>query len=286
MTTIQLFAVTEQGVQPLPVPEQATGFTDLYDGLAVGVYSALRTYEHNKFLCLEDHLARTERSMALLGWQFELDRAQLRQALHEVCTAYPAPDSRVRFDILTEPARQLDTASRVLIALMPLTPIPNHFYKEGVAVGFAPDLSRENPLAKTADFVRKRRAYAAGTQDCFDYLLVDKNGCILEGTSSNFFGIRDGIAYTAAEGMLEGITRKLILDKLLPQLDIPLRLELVCVTDIPDLDEAALSGSSRAFLPVVKIGAQVVGNGRPGPISQRILMAYNELVQRSVKTAV
>jgi hypothetical protein len=150
------------------VPAQATGFADLYDGLAVGVYSALRTYEHNKFLSLEDHLARTERSMALLGWQYELDRTQLCRALHEICTDYPAPDSRVRFDVLTEPA--FGTNSRVLIALMPLIPIPDHFYDEGVAVGFAPDLWRENPLAKTADFVQKRRAYAAGTQDCFDYL--------------------------------------------------------------------------------------------------------------------
>ena len=284
MTTIKLFAVTEDGVQPLPVPAQATGFTDLYDGLAIGVYSALRTYEHNKFLCLEDHLARTERSMALLGWHYKLDRVRLCQALHELCTAYSAPNSRVRFDILAEPAP--GTNSRDLIALMPLTPIPDHFYEEGVAVGFAPDLWRENPLAKTADFAQKRRGYAAGTQECFDYLLVDQNECILEGTSSNFFGIRDGVAYTAAEGMLEGITRKLILDELLPQLNIPLRLEVVCVADIPDLDEAALSGSSRAFLPVVKIGDQVVGNGQPGPISQRILAAYNKLVRRSVKTAV
>ena len=221
--------------------------------------------------------------MALLGWHYKLDRARLCRALQEVCTTYPAPNSRVRFDVLAEPA--LGTNSRVLIALTPLTPIPDHFYEEGVAVGFAPDLWRENPLAKTADFAQKRRAYAAGTQECFDYLLVDKNECILEGTSSNFFGIRDGVAYTAGEGVLEGITRKLILNELLPQLNIPLRLEVVCVTDIPDLDEAALSGSSRAFLPVVKIGAQVVGDGRPGPVSQRILAAYNALVRRSVKPA-
>jgi branched-subunit amino acid aminotransferase/4-amino-4-deoxychorismate lyase len=51
--------------------------------------------------------------------------------------------------------------------------------------------------------------------------------------------------------MLEGITRKLILEEILPQLNIPVRLEAICVADIPHLDEAALSGSSRAFLPVV-----------------------------------
>jgi branched-subunit amino acid aminotransferase/4-amino-4-deoxychorismate lyase len=284
MNNIQLFAVTSNGVQPLPVPPPATGFANLYDGLPIGVYSALRTFDHNKFLHLEDHPTRTERSMALLGWDYKLDRGQLCRALHQVCTAYPHPEARVRFDVMAEPV--LGDNGRVLIALMPLTPIPDHYYTEGVSVGFAPELWRENPLAKTADFVQKRRLYAAGTQACFDYLLVDKNKCILEGASSNFFGIRDGVAYTVGEGMLEGITRKLILEEILPQLNVPVRLEAVCVADILHLDEAALSGSSRAFLPVVKMGNQVVGNGRPGPISQRILHAYNEFVQRSVKTAV
>ncbi len=285
MTNLQLFAVTETGAQSLRVPEQATDFSNLYDSLAVGVYSALRTYGHNKFLGLDDHLARTERSMALIGWQEELNRAQLCRALHEVCTAYPRAEARVRFDVLTEPARQLGTDSRVLIALMPLTLPPTRFYEEGVAVCYAQDLVREQPLAKTADFAQKRRHYAVGSQAHYEYLLLDEARNILEGTGSNFYGVRDGVVYTAGESVLEGITRKLILD-LLPQLGIPVRLEAVQAEDVPLLAEAAISGSSRGFLPVVQIEGQMVGNGRPGPVSQRIMAAYGEAVQQLVKTAV
>ncbi|MCB8945790.1 MAG: aminotransferase class IV [Ardenticatenaceae bacterium] len=285
MTNLQLFAVTEQGVQRLAVPAEATDFNNLYDGLPMGVYSALRTYGHNKFMGLEAHLERTERSMALLGWSERLDRGQLRRALHEVCTAYPLSDARVRFDVLAAPATQLGTDSRVLIALLPLVVPPQRFYEEGVAVGYAQDLVREQPLAKRADFVPKRRHYVVGSQEHYEYLLLDEAGHILEGTGSNFYGVRDGVVYTAGEGVLEGITRKLILD-LLPQLGIPVRLEAVQVDEVSLLDEAALSGSSRAFLPVVAIAGQVVGNGRPGPISQRILAAYCELVEQMVKTAI
>jgi branched-subunit amino acid aminotransferase/4-amino-4-deoxychorismate lyase len=63
-------------------------------------------------------------------------------------------------------------------------------------------------------------------------------------------------------------------------------MEAVKVNQIAQLSEAALSGSSRALLPVVQIGEQVVGNGRPGPICQQILAAYNDFVARQVKTAV
>jgi len=284
MRELQLFAVMESGVQPLPVPEQATSFEELYEGLALGVYSALRTYGHNKFLCLAAHLDRTERSMTLLGWDFRLDRQRLRQALHAVCTAYPLPEARVRFDVLAEPAYRLGTDSRLLIALMPFRPVPDRLYEEGVKVGFARDLARERPLAKTADFALKRRAYLVGTEP-YEYLMLDEKGYILEGTGTNFYGVRDGALRTAGDGVLEGVTRKIIL-KLATGLDIPVRLDAVHVDEIAYLDEAAVSGSSRALLPVVAIAGQTVGDGRPGPICRRLLAAYNDFVAREIKMAV
>lgn len=286
MTALQLFAVTGEGPQPLPIPPTTTSFDDLYAGLPLGVYSALRTFEHNKFLFLDAHIARTRRSMALLGWDYTLDERRLRRALHAVCTAYPGDDARVRFDVLAAPATNLDTASRELIALMPFTPPPRHYYTEGVGVDFAPTLVRKRPLVKTADFAQARRAYpAARSQTTYEYLIVSTQGDILEGTGTNFWAVRDGVVWTAGAGVLEGVTRKIILG-LLPELGIPLRLEAVHVDDIFRLDEAALSGSSRALLPVVQIAGQAVGNGRPGPICARILAAYNAFLAEAVQTAV
>ena len=102
---------------------------------------------------------------------------------------------------------------------------------------------------------------------------------------SNFWAVRDGEVWTAGEGMLEGVTRKIIL-ALLPELHIPVRLAAVRQDEVPELDEAAISGSSRALVPVVAIGGQQVGDGRPGPIFRRILDAYQEYVAGAVKTAV
>ena len=65
MNHLQLFAVTAAGPQPLKVADNATDLAHLVHNLALGVYSSFRTFEHNKFLYLEDHLARTIRSMRL-----------------------------------------------------------------------------------------------------------------------------------------------------------------------------------------------------------------------------
>ena len=74
MANFQLYAIEDAGPRALPVPDDAVQFIDLYRGLPLGVYDALRTFEHNKFLYLNRHLARTERSMALLGWTYRLAR--------------------------------------------------------------------------------------------------------------------------------------------------------------------------------------------------------------------
>ena len=282
MTRFQLFALAPNSPKPLPVPPNARVFADLYAGLALGVYSVWRTFDHNKFLRLETHLARTRRSMAALGWEVALDETAVRQAIHTLCTQAPFPEMRVRLDVLAEPARPLATESRVLLALMPFTPPPPEMYEAGVRLDFAPQLHRDRPGVKTADFAVKRQAVAG---DAYEYLLLDEAGHILEGTGSNFYGVRGGTVWTAGERVLGGITRQIILS-LLPQLGIPLRLEPVHRDHLPLLDEAAMSSSSRALIPVVEVAGQRIGNGRPGPISRRILAAYNAYVAGAVRTAV
>lgn len=285
LNKVQLFAVTPSALQPLRVSESVRSFDDLYDGLALGVYSALRTFEHEKFLCLQDHIERTKRSMALLGWTYQLDEVLLRNGLHQACSAYPGEDMRVRFDVLAEPATSLGSDSRLLIALMPFSPPPPALYENGVAVDIASDLSRNRPLIKAATFAQRRRRYPMGQADVYEYLMMDENGRLLEGTGTNFYGVRDGVVYTAGEGVLEGITRKIILD-LLTEIGIPVHLKAVVGKEVGSLDEAFLTGSSRAVLPVISIAGEQIGNGHPGAIGRRLLIAYNDFVARSIKTAV
>jgi len=284
MSNLQLFAITANGTQPLPIPADAQDFTDLYHGLALGVYSIVRTFDHNKFLRLEHHLARTVNSMRLLGWDYVLDEGRLRRAIHTLCTAFPAAEMRVRLDILAEPARRLGTESRELLALAPFTPLPAEFYTHGVTLDFATGLQRINPLIKTADFAEARKRSGVGSHS-FESLLVDERGFILEGTSSNFYGVRGGVIYTAGQGVLEGITRSVLLD-LMRQLALPLQFDPVPVNAVAQLQEAAISSSSRGMLPVIQIGDTIIGDGRPGPYSRQLMAAYEQFVAQNMRTAV
>ncbi|RMG92428.1 MAG: hypothetical protein D6706_16890 [Chloroflexi bacterium] len=285
MTELRLFAVTSDGPEELVVPPDVHGFDDLYTRVTPGVYSVLRTFGHNRFLHLEAHLARVERSMALLGWSYTLDRQALCRAIDAVVTAVSWPESRVRFDVLPKPAYALGTESHLLIAVQPFTPWPRACYEQGVALGWAEGLHRERPLAKTADFAIRRHSLLLANPHINDYLMRSPEGYILEGTGSNFYGVRDGVVWTAKTGVLEGITRQIIL-RLLSELGIPVRLQPVHESELAQLSEAAISSSSRGLMPVVRIGDMVIGNGRPGPVCRRIMAAYETYVTQAVKTAV
>ncbi|MEZ4682482.1 MAG: aminotransferase class IV [Caldilineaceae bacterium] len=242
----------------------------------------IRTFHHHYFLHLDHHLARTVQSMQLLGWDYQLDEERLRRAIHELATAYPAPELRVRIDVLAEPVTARGSASRELIALMPFTPPPDELYQTGVAVGYATGLHRANPLAKTADFAAVRKAAAVGT--FYEYLMVDDQAQILEATSANFYGVRDGVVYTAGAGVLEGVTRRIVLELVAAQ-GLPLQLQAVHRNKVSKLDEAFISSSSRGLLPVVQIGDQRIGDGRPGPITKQLMAAYQAYVEAHLQTA-
>jgi branched-chain amino acid aminotransferase len=245
----------------------------------------MRTYEHNQFLHLEEHLTRLEESIAALGWDFQLNRKALRQALHRVCTGYKQLDARVRIDVLAAGEIQLATSSRVLISLSPYVTIPDSVYQNGVQVRIEAAIPRSQPEVKKAEFAVTRRKYLERDPSRYECLIVDSNRHIVEGTTSNFYGVRDGILWTAGSGVLEGIARMIILN-LAGDAHIPVRLDPISVDDLVTLSESALSSASRGLVPIVQIGNQAIGDGLPGPITRKLIEAYRAYVVREITTAI
>lgn len=283
MADVVLYVVTSAGAREVTLSSAPASLHDLPQWLPLGVYTSLRTFEQHKFLHLSGHLRRLARSMALLNWRYDLDEAAVRRALHQVCTAYDYPEARVRIDVLARPAPQLGCDSRLLLTLAPLEPPPPSIYEQGVSVALAPQLQRRQPQAKTADFVLARRQ--VDLNEAYEILLLDEEGRLLEGSSSNFFAVRDGAVVTAGQGVLEGITRHIVL-QLVAEMDMALQLRPVRLAEITQLEEAFLSSSSRGLVPVRQIAAQVVGEGRPGPVTRRLMTAYERFVAQAIRPAV
>lgn len=281
----QLFAVTPQGPQRLTVPAGLSDPGEVFDPLPLGIYEALRTFDHVRFVGLREHLDRAERSMGLFGLEGPMGRESLLAALHSVVSDFPAPDVKVRFDVLSGPATHLGTTSRILLQATELILPPREVYERGVCSLLTTALKRERPGIKTTQWVVDRRVIQGGTAENFESILCSEEGFLLEGVMSNLFAVRDGVLFTAPmSGVLPGVTRGILIE-LARELELPVCEEAVHEDDLQTLQEAFLSTSVRSVVPLVKIAGVSLGDGMPGPETKRLMQAYAEYCARLARPA-
>lgn len=239
--------------------------------LPAGLYTTFRTYAvRTKVLGLRSHLDRLyvpAKSQAIIPTVRRQD--DFRQILSELLNRFEAPEARVRLILDTD----VDPGT-IYVLLQPLHPLPEEVYRDGVRVEISRS-SREKPSLKRTAFIREtaleRTRIGAGI---FELLLTDR-GRILEGMTSNFFYIRDGILCTAGRGVLIGVTRQSVLG-LARQKGIDIRLKALRINETPSISEAFITSSSRGIVPVVAVDTHQVGDGKVGEVTEKLMHSYNE----------
>jgi branched-chain amino acid aminotransferase len=112
-------------------------------------------------------------------------------------------------------------------------------------------------------------------------LLVGEDGALLEGLSSNFFAIREGILHTEEERALAGLTRALVLEVARPV--VPLATTAVRLDQLGEVTEGFITSASRGILPVVHVDEVRIGTGRPGPLTRELRERFEEQVAREAE---
>jgi branched-subunit amino acid aminotransferase/4-amino-4-deoxychorismate lyase len=207
------------------------------------------------------------------------------RALQRVADEAAPTDLALRFDALPAPAQLDGVRARIWIAACALDPVPQRFLEEGVAVQWTRELAREQPLVKTTGFVRRRHPYPLARQDAYEHVMLDAQGRALEGTSSNFFAIRGDLLVTAGSGVLEGITRAIVLE-LAARRGMAIDLAPPPTAEAGSWSEAFLTSSTRGVVPIVACGGVQIGDGRPGPHTRALLAAYGEYAEREARRAI
>jgi branched-chain amino acid aminotransferase len=259
---VRCFVLRDPGLEELAI--DAPTLNALSAQLPRGAYTTFRTYHGDRVLRLDDHLERLMETARLERQHIALDKARARRALAEAVARSVFPESRVRLTLTYEPAGDL------YIALEPFAAPAEGLYHTGVRCALStPELRRETPRAKSTGFIVPAEGARGAAPGIDEVLLVDEQGAILEGTSSNFFAVLDGVLRTADEGVLIGTTRSLVLDVAAGLL--PVELRPIHTADLERIAEAFITSVSRLVLPVVAIGDRSIGAGEPGPIALELL---------------
>jgi len=114
---------------------------------------------------------------------------------------------------------------------------------------------------------------------CDEAILLDTEGYVSEGSGENIFIVRKGVLKTTPlTSILEGITRDTVI-KIAIDSGIEVKEERFTRDELYIADEAFLTGTAAEITPVREVDERTIGNGKRGPVTQKLQKLFFDIVQ-------
>jgi len=163
---------------------------------------------------------------------------------------------------------------------------PTPFYQKGLSV-ITSSVRRNIPEAlspsiKSLNYLNNVLAKAeASRQQAPEAIMLNREGYVAECTGDNIFVIKDRAVITPPTwaGALEGITRNIVMDIARNSLKLAVREEIFTPYHVYVGDEVFLTGTAAEVVPVTEVDGRIVGDGKPGKITLRLMKEFKELTK-------
>ena len=260
-----------------------------------GVFEGIRVY-HGSVFEFDPHLDRLYDSAKAIRLTIPLSREQIKAAVEETVKANGFRDCYIRL-IVTRGVGNLglnpkscERPSVIVIADL-ISLYPKEMYENGMAIITASVIRNHpnalSPRIKSLNYLNnilaKIEAVEAGVPEA---IMLNGEGNVAECTGDNVFIVRQGRIETptTADGILEGITRRVILS-LCRRHNVPCVEKALQRHDLYIAEECFLTGSAAEVIPVTRIDGRVIGDGKPGPVTRQLIEAFHRYVRENAGVA-
>jgi branched-chain amino acid aminotransferase len=256
-----------------------------------GVFEGIRAYNGRVFK-LKEHIDRLLYSAKAILLEIPMTHAQLVRATLETIRANKLRDCYVRL-IVTRGIGTLGLNPRsckkpsIIIIAGKIQVYPAELYARGMDIVTVPTVrnlhSAVNPAIKSLNYLNnilaKIEANNAGVEEA---VMLNSEGFVAEGTADNIFVIKNGALFTPplSAGALYGITRGTVIE-LAEQFGVKVSEPNLTRYDLFNADECFLTGTGAEIMPVIKIDGRIIGSGKPGPLTRKLVDAYHALTKVS-----
>ena len=258
----------------VPVEDRGFQFAD-------GVYEVLRTYAGRPFR-MKEHLARLERSLKAL----EIPLPEPLAKVEEVCgkVAGDLGDATVYLQVTRGSAPRnhafpADARPTFLAYARAFTPEPpGTSWKLLTMLDDRWGRCDIKTVCLLSNVLARQKAARAA---CDEGLFVGEDGTVTEGNATSAFMVRGGalVTHPATNRILHGITREAVI-QLARELGIAVLEQTYTLPAALAADEFFMTGTGTEVMPVTVIDGRKIGSGAPGPVTQRLGTAFNDLVKR------
>ena len=257
----------------LPREEASLHLQDLALLRGYGIFDYF-LFQHRKPLFIDDYLQRFFRSALFLNLTPPFQTEDLATYIHELIDANGMEEGAIRL-LLTggySPDGYNPGTPNLAILQHPYPEHPGERYVDGIRV-LTSEYKRDLPEVKTINYIHSiylsPRLREAGALEP----LYVQNGLVTEAARSNIFAVFAGKRLvTPKEGILYGITRRKVLEMGRNYYEMEER--DLSLQELLRAEEVFLTGSSKQLMPVVRIDRHTIGTGRPGPVTQHLMEAF------------
>ena len=255
-----------------------------------GVFEGIRAYDNIVFK-LKEHIERLYRSAYSIMLQIPITQEKMIKAVLDTLKKNKLKDSYIRLvvtrgvgDLGLDP-RKCPKATVIIIA-RPMIALHSQEKKEKGITAMITWVKRD-PVDATSHEVKslnylnsilaKIESNAAGVDEA---ICLDKTGFVCEGVAENIFIVKDGEVITppSATGALPGITRSAVM-KLADKLGYRVVERNMTPNELFTADEVFLTGTAAEITPVREVNRRVIGDGKLGPITKKLLVEFNKMVR-------
>jgi branched-chain amino acid aminotransferase len=256
-----------------------------------GVFEGLRAYNGRVFK-LKEHIDRLFCSAKSILLAIPLSHAAMMRAVLDTCRRNKLRDGYIRL-VVTRGVGSLGLNPKncrrpsVIIIADKIQLYPAQYYRKGLDIITVPTIrnlhSALNPAIKSLNYLNNVLAkIEANNGGCEEAVMMNADGFIAECTADNIFVVKGGQLLTPplSAGALYGITRQVVMN-LGVEAGLTVAEPHLTRYDLFNADECFMTGTGAEIVPVVKIDGRVVGSGKPGPVTRKLVSAYRSLTNGS-----
>src|SRR5215475_4727051 len=254
-----------------------------------GIFEGIRFYNGRVFR-LEEHLLRLWDSARSICLEIPMTMQDMTEAVLETIRQNRLRDGYIRLLVtrgignLGLNPTQCKSPSVIIIAAT-IALYHEDFYRKGLTIVTCATRRSNpaalNPAVKSLNYLNNVMArIEANLSGADEALMLNDQGCIAECTADNIFVIKRGEIFTPpiTAGALRGITRSVVFE-IAAELGIKISEADISRHDVFIADECLLSGTAAEVIPVIKADGRVIGTGKPGPISLRMIARFRGITR-------
>jgi len=244
-----------------------------------GIFDFMRTYNQKPFH-LKEHITRLVNSGSHVGLTLPCSEEELFDIVMETLARNNYPESNVRIVFtggISPDSVTPQGNGKLMVMVTPKHDLPEWWYTEGAKI-VTVDVERYIPEAKSTNYMNAVLAQQeAKKKNAVEAVYVDRDGRVLEGTTTNIFLLIDGEWVTPDRGILHGITRAAVLDLMKNEFKVTFR--DLSREDLARAEEIFITASNKEIVPVIQADDLKIGSGKVGENTRRIMKLFRDFTK-------